>query len=300
VNQFIKELEKIGCEYSHDFPMSRYTSMRVGGMADLIVYPRNHSELIKVLNLLSSFYFQWTVLGGGSNTIVNDGGIKGVAVSTEKMRDIQILEDGKVLAEAGAVLGSVLNISLRSGLSGFEFAAGIPGTVGGGVVMNAGANGGEIKDVIENVWIWLNGKEIILSRDELKFEYRKSHLPQGSVVTKAMLKLRAGNRKESEKRVKEHLDRRSKTQPIKTSNCGSIFKNPSAEIPAGRLLDELGFKGFQIGRARFSEIHANFIVNSGGAKAADVLRLIKVAKEEAFLRRSVVLETEVKIIGEER
>jgi UDP-N-acetylmuramate dehydrogenase len=272
--------------------------MRVGGAADLIVYPKNHLELVKILNALYSFDIQWVPLGGGSNTVVRDEGIKGVVISTEKMRGIEVLESGRVVVEAGVVMGSVLNISLRAGLSGFEFAAGIPGTVGGGVVMNAGANGGEIKDVVENVWIWLSGKEMVLSGDELEFGYRESHLPEGSVVTKATLRLRAGNRKEGEKMVKEYLDKRSKSQPIKTSNCGSVFKNPSAQIPAGRLLDELGFKGFQIGGARFSEIHANFIVNSGGASAADIIKLIETVREEVFLRSGMLLETEVKIIGE--
>lgn len=299
MNRIEKELEKIGCEYKSLFSMSRYTSMRVGGLADLVVYPRSHLELMIVLNLLTSLNFPWTVLGGGSNTIIDDSGIKGVVVSTKKMREIKILGSGKIVAEAGAVLGSVLNKSIRAELSGFEFAAGIPGTVGGGVFMNAGANDGEIKDVVEKVWIWLNGKEIMLSRDELKFEYRKSYLPEGSVVTKAMFGLTRGNRKESERRVKDYLDKRSETQPITISNSGSIFKNPP-EIPAGMLLEQLGFKGYQIGRARFSEVHANFIVNSGGASASDVLKLIDAAKKEAFLRTGMLLETEVEIIGQEK
>ncbi|MBI2486859.1 MAG: UDP-N-acetylmuramate dehydrogenase [Deltaproteobacteria bacterium] len=299
MNRLVKELDKIECEYVSRFPMSRYTSMRVGGIVDLIVYPKNQSELIMVFNILRCLELDWTVLGGGSNTIIDDGGIKGVLVSTRKMRDIQILENGKVLAEAGAVLGTILNNSLRAGLSGFEFAAGIPGTVGGGIAMNAGANDGEIKDVVERVWIWLDGKEIVLSRDEINFEYRKNDLPKGSVVTRALFFLTHGNRKESEKRVKDYLDKRSKTQPITTSNSGSIFKNP-AEIPAGKLLEELGFKGFTIGGARFSELHANFIVNSGSAKASDVIRLIQMAGEEAFLRKGLLLETEVKIIGKEK
>ncbi len=299
MNRVEKELERVGCEHTRGFSMSRYTSMRVGGLADFVVYPKSNTELVMVLNLISSLNLPWTVLGGGSNTIIADNGIKGVVVSTKKMRDIKILGNGKVIAEAGAVLGSVLNKTIRAELSGFEFSAGIPGTVGGGIFMNAGANDGEIKDVVENVWIWLNGKEVMLSSDELKFEYRKSNLPEGCVVTKALFGLIPGNRKESERRVKDYLDMRSKTQPITTSNSGSIFKNPP-EIPAGKLLDQLGFKGFQIGKARFSEIHANFIVNSGGAKAADVLKLIDAAKEEAFLRSSMHLETEVKIIGQEK
>lgn len=299
MSRLVKELDKIGCEYVSRFPMSRYTSMRVGGIVDLIVYPKNQSELIMVFNILRCLELDWTVLGGGSNTIIYDEGVQGILVSTRKMRDIQILENGKVLAEAGAVLGTILNNSLRAGFSGFEFAAGIPGTVGGGIAMNAGANDGEIKDVVEKVWIWLNGKEIVLSRDEINFEYRRNDLPKGSVVTRALFCLTHGNRKESEKRVKEYLDKRSKTQPITTSNSGSIFKNPP-EIPAGKLLEELGFKGFTIGGARFSELHANFIVNSGSAKASDVIRLIQMAREEAFLRKGLLLETEVKIIGKEK
>ncbi len=299
MNRIIKELEKVGCEYERDYSMIHYTSMRVGGLADLVVFPKSQPELITVLNMLSSLDFPWTVLGGGSNTIIDDSGIRGVLISTKKMRDIRILRNGKVIAEAGAVLGSVLNKSIQGELSGFEFAAGIPGTVGGGIFMNAGANDGEIKDVVDNVWVWLNGKEISISRDELRFEYRKCFLPQGSVVTKALFGLIPGNRKESEKRVKDHLDNRGKTQPITMSNSGSIFKNPP-EIPAGMLLEQLGFKGYQIGRARFSELHANFIVNSGGASASDVLKLINEAKKEALIKSGVLLETEVKIIGLEK
>jgi UDP-N-acetylmuramate dehydrogenase len=299
MNGVIKQLEKIGCEFIRDYSMNYYTSMRVGGLTDIIVYPKNQSELTMVLNMLSSLDFPWTVLGGGSNTIIDDSGIRGVVISTKKMRDIKIVRNGKVIAEAGAVLGSVLNKSIRAELSGFEFVAGIPGTVGGGIFMNAGANDGEIKDVVEKVWIWLNGKEFLLSKDELKFEYRRSFLPQGSVVTKALFSLTPGNIKESERRVKDYLDKRNKTQPITTSNSGSIFKN-LPQIPAGMLLDQLGFKGYQIGRARFSELHANFIVNSGGASASDVLKLIDEAKQKALLKTGMLLETEVKIIGQEK
>jgi UDP-N-acetylmuramate dehydrogenase len=299
MNRVIKRLEKLRFEYTRDYSMTRYTTMRVGGLADLIIYPKSEPELMIVLNILSSLDFPWTILGGGSNTIIDDSGIKGVVISTKKMRDIKILRNGKVIAEAGVVLGTVLNKSIRAELSGFEFAAGIPGTVGGGIFMNAGANDGEIKDVVEKVWIWLNGKEILLSRDELKFEYRRSSLPEGSVVTKALFSLKPGRRKESERRVKDYLEKRSKSQPITMSNSGSIFKNPP-EIPAGMLLEQLGFKGYQIGRARFSEVHANFIVNSGGASSSDILKLIDEAREEALLKNGVLLETEVKIIGQEK
>jgi UDP-N-acetylmuramate dehydrogenase len=295
VNRVITELDKIGCEYYRMYSMKRFTSLRVGGPADLIVYPRIPDELLKILNVLSLYDMKWIVLGGGSNTVIDDVGFRGVVIVTKKLRNISILDGGGVLAETGAVMGTILNTTIRAGLTGFEFAAGIPGTVGGGVFMNAGANGGEIKDVVDRVWIWEKGKEYVLSRDDLQFEYRKSNLPEGSVVTKALFKLNQGNRDMSEKMVKEFLDKRNMTQPIKMSNTGSIFKNPP-KIAAGKLLDELGFKGLREGGAKFSEIHANFIVNSGDAKTSDVLRLIEIAKEEAFLKRRINLETEIRII----
>jgi UDP-N-acetylmuramate dehydrogenase len=295
VNRVITELDKIGCEYYRMYSMKRFTSLRVGGPADLIVYPRIPDELLKILNVLSLYDMKWIVLGGGSNTVIDDVGFRGVVIVTKKLRNISILDGGGVLAETGAVMGTILNTTIRAGLTGFEFAAGIPGTVGGGVFMNAGANGGEIKDVVDRVWIWEKGNEYVLSRDDLQFEYRKSNLPEGSVVTKALFKLNQGNRDMSEKMVKEFLDKRNMTQPIKMSNTGSIFKNPP-KIAAGKLLDELGFKGLREGGAKFSEIHANFIVNSGDAKTSDVLRLIEIAKEEAFLKRRINLETEIRII----
>lgn len=295
MNRIISELDKIGCEYYQMYSMKRFTSLRVGGPADLIVYPRIHDELLKILNLLSAHEMKWVVLGGGSNTVIGDVGFRGVVIVTKKLRNISFLNGGSVLAETGAVMGTILNATIRSGLTGFEFAAGIPGTVGGGIFMNAGANGGEIKDVVDRVWIWQNGKEYVLSRNDLQFEYRKSNLSEGGVVTKALFKLNQGNMEESEKMVKEFLDKRNKTQPIKMSNTGSIFKNP-LQIPAGKLLDELGFKGLKVGGAKFSEIHANFIVNSGHANTSDVLRLIEIAQEEVLLKRGINLETEVRII----
>ena len=297
MNSIIRGLENIGCEFIQRFPMRRFTSLRVGGIADLIVYPKTCSELINLINMLSSFKVKWVVLGAGSNTIVYDEGFRGVIIVTRKLKSIEILRDCSVIAEAGAVLGTILNKTIRVGLTGFEFAAGIPGTVGGGIFMNAGANGGEIKDVVDKVWILEEGKEHVLDRDEIRFEYRNSNLPDGSIVMRARFKLRPGDTNEIERNVRDYLYKRSITQPIKISNTGSIFKNPP-EIPAGKLLDELGFKGLKEGGASFSDIHANFIVNSGHANTSDVLRLIEIAQEHACSRRGVQLETEVKIIGD--
>ncbi|MEE9175315.1 MAG: UDP-N-acetylmuramate dehydrogenase [Thermodesulfobacteriota bacterium] len=298
MNDLIMEIETIGCTVSCLYPMKKYTWLRVGGLADLVVQPNNSSEFLELLNLLSSSNVPWVVLGEGSNTIVYDKGISGVVISTKKLKKIEIIDGTKVLAESGAILGTILNKTIKAGLTGFEFAAGIPGTVGGGIFMNAGANDGEIKDVVDTVWIWLRGEEIALSRSEIKFEYRKSHLPQGSVITKAMFKLEQGNSSESARSVKDYMTKRNLTQPIKMSNTGSIFKNPP-QIAAGQLIEELGLKGFGIGGAKFSDLHANFIVNSGNATARDVLELIETAKREALLQRGIKLETEVRVIGNE-
>ncbi len=298
MNDLIMEIETIGCTVSCLYPMKKYTWLRVGGLADLVVQPNNSGEFLELLNLLSTSNIPWVVLGEGSNTIVYDKGISGVVISTKKLKKIEIIDGTKVLAESGAILGTILNKTIKAGLTGFEFAAGIPGTVGGGIFMNAGANDGEIKDVVDTVWIWLRGEEIALSRSEIKFEYRKSHLPQGSVITKAMFKLEQGNSSESARSVKDYMTKRNLTQPIKMSNTGSIFKNPP-QIAAGQLIEELGLKGFGIGGAKFSDLHANFIVNSGNATARDVLELIETAKREALLQRGIKLETEVRVIGNE-
>jgi UDP-N-acetylmuramate dehydrogenase len=299
MNDLVREIGLIGCEIVQKYPMKKYTSLHVGGIADLVVTPNNIEEFKKLLDLLSESGVPWVVLGAGSNTIVYDAGIEGVVVSTRKLKHIEISEDNKVYAETGAVLGTILNKTVKAGLTGFEFAAGIPGTVGGGIFMNAGANGGEIKDALETVWVWLDGEEIELDGKNLKFEYRKSYLPAGSVMTRAKFGLERGNRREIECNVKEYMERRNRTQPIKMSNTGSIFKNPP-EVPAGKLLDELGFKGVGIGGARFSELHANFIVNSGSASASDVLELIEKARKEALEKRGINLEAEVRIIGKDK
>ncbi len=291
------KFEKIGCEVKSKYPMDKYTWLRVGGEADLLVTPANATQFKEALDILHSSKINWVVLGEGSNTIVYDRGITGVVLSTKKLKKIEILEDQKVTAETGVILGTILNKTVKEGLTGFEFAAGIPGTVGGGVFMNAGANEGEIKDVIDRVWVWHDGREIELLRKDIKFEYRKAHLPPRSVVLKAKFALKSGNKAQSERNVKQYMEKRNETQPITMTNTGSIFKNPP-DIAAGRLLEELGLKGYGIGGAKFSDLHANFIVNCGGASAQDVLDLIETAKKEALSKRDIKLETEVRVVGD--
>ncbi len=276
--------------------MSRFTWLRVGGNANYAIYPSSIQQLTNLISFLSKMGYPWIVLGEGSNTIILDEGIEKAVIITKKMKAIEIKDSGEIVAEAGANMGTIMNRSVRKGFAGFEFAAGIPGTIGGGVFMNAGANDSEVKDVIKKVWLFIDGKEEVVSRRELNFEYRKSNLAEGAVVMKVLIKLDRGDRKLSEKKVKDYLDKRNKTQPIKMSNTGSIFKNPDS-IAAGKLIEELGLKGYEIGGAQISELHGNFIVNRGSAKASEVLKLIDVAKENAYKLRGIILEPEVRILG---
>jgi len=289
-------LDKLRIEYVSDFPMSRFTWLRVGGKANYAIYPYSIQQLTELISFLTKMGYPWIVLGEGSNTIILDEGIEKAVIITKKMKAIEIKDSGEIVAEAGANMGTIMNRSVRKGFAGFEFAAGIPGTIGGGVFMNAGANDAEVKDVIKKVWLLIDGKEEVVSRRELNFEYRKSNLAEGAVVMKVLIKLDRSDRKLSEKKVKDYLDKRNKTQPIKMSNTGSIFKNPDS-IAAGKLIEELGLKGYEIGGAQISELHGNFIVNRGSAKASEVLKLIDVAKENAYKLRGIILEPEVRILG---
>lgn len=284
-------------EILDNYPMRKYLYIKVGGEAKRLVYPQNAKSFLELLRRCHESGEKVTVLGAGSNTIITEQGIDGVVISTRRLKEVRI--DGtRVEAECGAMLSSIMNRSIRLGLTGFEFAAGIPGTVGGSIYMNAGANGGEIKDAVKTVHIWHEGEEKELSREEINFEYRKSNLPAGAIVTKAVFELRAGDRKKSEENVRQYLAYRNRTQPVKMANTGSVFKNPPA-MSAGELLEGLGFKGLCVGGAKFSEIHANFIVNFNRAKADDIIALIEKAREAALRKRDIALEPEVEIMGRE-
>lgn len=284
-------------EMLRDYPMRNYLYLKVGGEAERLAYPRTMESFLALLSRLRAEGRKATVLGAGSNTIITERGMDGVVVSTKRLRGVRF--DGTAVeAECGAMLSSIMNNSIKRGLTGFEFAAGIPGTVGGSVYMNAGANGGEIKDAVREVYVWRGGEEVKLERSEIDFRYRKSNLPPGSVVTRAVFGLSRGDARRSERNVREYLSYRNRTQPVRMANTGSVFKNPPGES-AGRLLESLGFKGMRVGGAKFSELHANFIVNFDGARADDVIELIERAKKAALEKSSVRLEAEVEIMGRE-
>ena len=287
-----------------DEPMSRHTSMRVGGPVDALVFPGSLEELSGVFKILQSFQTPFVPIGNGTNLIVKDGGYRGVVISLKDIKSIRLTERGAaqvaLYADAGIALSEIVLLAAERSLTGMEFCAGIPGSIGGAVKMNAGAYGTEIKDTIETVDLMNGSGEIReCKRDMLKFSYRNLDLPESAIITGASFLLNRGIKKQIQDRITEIMGMRKAKHPLEYHNAGSIFKNPKGGIPAGQIIDELGLKGTQIGGAKISEKHGNFIVNVSNAKAGDILTLIDMVKNKVRQYRGIDLETEVKIIGED-
>jgi len=287
-----------------DEPMSRHTSIGVGGIADAVVWPERSEELSRIIHFLWQFQIPFIPIGNGTNLIVKDGGYKGTVISMQGLNSISLVERGpeQVLlhAGAGATLSEIVLLSEKRSLSGMEFCAGIPGSVGGAVKMNAGAWGNEIKDVVETVGLMIISGEILDSKkDDLKFVYRNLDISEGTIIVGASFLLARGVEEQIHARINEILGKRKNKHPLEYRNAGSIFKNPNRGIPAGRIIDELGLKGIQIGSAKISEKHGNFIVNLGNAKASDIIALIDMIKTKVNKERGIMLQTEVMIVGED-
>ena len=278
-------------------PLARHTSYRIGGPADLLARPDTVDELGVVLREASTAGVRVTLLGGGSNVLIGDGGMRGVVVKLGRgFRRVEWKPAG-VRAGAAVQLGRLARESAARGLAGLEHAEGIPGTVGGALFMNAGAYGGDIAGTAETVdGLDANGSPLRLGRETLAFTYRRAHLPAGFVVTAVSF----GLRPEGPDAVRARLDvvrsRRVASQPQGQPNAGSIFKNPPGDH-AGRLIEAAGLKGRRVGGARFSERHANFIVNEGRARATDVQVLMAIAQRAVWERSGVWLEPEVRLVG---
>ena len=278
-------------------PLARYTSFRIGGPADLLVLPDTADELAHVLASAAACGTRVTLLGGGSNVLVGDGGMRGVVVKLG--RGFARIDWDLIPIRAGAAvqLGRLARAAVARGLAGLEYAEGIPGTVGGALFMNAGAYGGELAPAVESVeGLGRDGRAFALPGRELVFGYRHSALPPGFVVTAVRLRLRRDESDQVRNRMDEARTRRTAAQPHGGANAGSIFKNPNGDH-AGRLIEIAGLKGTRAGRARISERHANFIVNEGGARAADVKALMDVAQRVVWERSGVWLEPEVQLVG---
>lgn len=279
-------------------PMSRHTTFRVGGPADLMYFPASSSQLVKALSAAGERQIPVLVMGNGSNMIVRDGGIRGlVIVLGERFSQISI--EGEILsAQAGASMARVAAAAQASSLSGLEFASGIPGTLGGGCAMNAGAYGGQLSDVLVDAEVYLNGEIRTLSREELQMGYRTTlPLREGGIVLSARFKLTPDDGEAIMARMKDLNARRRDKQPLNFPSAGSTFKRPEGYF-AGALIEQAGLKGRTVGGAQVSEKHAGFIVNIGGATAKDITDLIALVQEEVLRASGVRLETEVRIIGE--
>ncbi len=287
-----------------DVPMKDYTSLKIGGTADVMAFPKDESDLMKVIGFASHKGFHVFVIGKGTNLLVRDNGIRGVVINiSEGFKDISWLEDEHprvgVEAGSGVKIAELANLCIDRGISGLEFGAGIPGTVGGAVFMNAGAYGSEMKDVVEKVEaIGLDGQKYAFDNASLKFSYRRCEIPADMIIAKAYFKLKKDDQEEIKKRIREFKERRKATQSINLPNAGSIFKNPEG-LSAGRLIDEAGLKGTIIGGAQISEVHGNYIVNIGGATAMDVLTLIAMVRDKVFKTKGILLEIEIKVVGED-
>ena len=281
-----------------DEPMSKHTTLRVGGPADVYVEPANETDLASVLKFCSERAVNFFILGRGSYLIVRDGGFRGVVICLSSPEFSRVTIDGtRIRAGAGAKQKTVAVEAKRNGLTGVEFLEGIPGSIGGALRMNAGAMGGEAFNAVESVRVMdFSGNIRELTPAEMSVAYRCCATLKNQIALGAVFQCRPEPREEIEARMKIYNEKRWSSQPAAPS-AGCMFKNP-ATIPAGRLIDELGLKNTKVGAARISQEHGNFLVNDGGATAKDVLELISLLKARAKAERGIELHTEVEVIGE--
>ncbi len=288
-----------GFEVIQNAPMRDYTTLRLGGPADWLAFPANREEILALYREAERNGLPVTVIGRGSNLLVLDGGIRGLVIRVEKnMKDIRT-EGNRITAQAGALLSAVANAAARAGLTGLEFASGIPGTVGGGTVMNAGAYGGELGNVIVRVdGVTPDGKALSLSREDMKFGYRSSAAGElGLIVTDVTFELEPGEEEAIRARMAELNARRAEKQPLDQPSAGSAFKRPEGYY-ASALIDQCGLKGYSVGSTRVSEKHAGFLINTGES-SADFLALMRHVQKVVEERAGVRLEPEIRVLGEE-
>ncbi|MCJ2145519.1 MULTISPECIES: UDP-N-acetylmuramate dehydrogenase [Bacillus] len=300
VIQELKELE-VGKVLENE-PLSNHTTIKIGGPADVLVVPKNIQAVKDTMKVIKKHGVKWTAIGRGSNLLVLDEGIRGVVIKLGQGLDHMEIDGEQVTVGGGySVVRLATGIS-KKGLSGLEFAAGIPGSVGGAVYMNAGAHGSDISKVLVKALILFEDGTIDwLTNEEMTFSYRTSILQneRPGICLEAVLQLEQKERDEIVAQMQKNKDYRKETQPVSNPCAGSIFRNPLPEH-AGRLVEEAGLKGYQIGGAKVSEMHGNFIVNAGGATAKDVLDLIAFIQKTIKEKYDIDMHTEVEIIGEKR
>ena len=285
---------------AHDEPMSRHTSFRIGGPAARMAFPVKAEQVVLLQGLAEACEVKTLVIGNGTNLLVADEGLDCLVIDTSEMNVIRIEEDGVTLtADAGVSLARLADFACKQGLTGLEFAHGIPGTLGGAVCMNAGAYGGEMKQVITTVVLMDPAEGIrVLSGEEMQFGYRRSllnDLPE-AIVLSASVKLEQGDPEAIRGTMRELMGKRKASQPLEWPSAGSTFKRPEGYFAAA-LIDKCGLKGFTVGGAQVSEKHAGFVINQGGATCADVLELMRQVQQRVYDEKGVRLEPEVRIVG---
>jgi len=279
--------------------LSNFTTWRIGGPAEWIAQPKSYEEIKYLINWIKEKEVPCNVIGAGSNLLINDKGIKGLSLCMRNFKGIQIDKStGIIEVLGGEMLPTLARKAAAIGLHGLEWAIGIPGTVGGAVVMNAGAQKHCISNYVESVTtLSLTGEYKVIKGKDLDFGYRYSLLQnENLIVLSARLKLVSGHAKKIRQVTNENLNHRLKTQPYKAQTCGSVFRNPEP-LKAAKLIEELGLKGFRFGGAEISEIHSNFIINANKASSCDVRALIQYIQEKVFNSYGILLETEVKLCG---
>lgn len=298
---FYEELKNIISEdrIKKDEPMKSHTTFRIGGPARYFVIPETKEEIKAVIECCKKADMPYYILGNGSNLLVSDKGFEGVVIQIFKNMNQISLEGEVITAQAGAILSSIANKALEAELAGFEFAAGIPGTLGGACVMNAGAYGGEMKDVLVNVLVLTqDGEFLTIPKEELELGYRTSVIAKKEyVVLEAVIRLEKGDKAAIKARMEELKVQRTTKQPLEYPSAGSTFKRPEGHF-AGKLIQDAGLRGFQVGGAQVSEKHCGFVINKDQATAADVAELMRQVSLKVKEQFGVELEAEVKRLGE--
>lgn len=295
---FINKLKNICADIIENEPMNKRTTFRTGGAAEIFAEPKSEDEICAIIKLCRSENVPYMFIGNGSNLLVSDNGIGGVVIHIGNNLANAYVEGDTITAQSGILLSRLANTAKQNSLSGMEFASGIPGTLGGAIFMNAGAYGGEMKDIVLSVtYADENGDIRTISGNEADFGYRHSIFSdRGCAVLKCTIKLEKGDTEQISALMKDYTKRRNEKQPIDMPSAGSTFKRPEGYF-AGQLIENAGLKGTSVGGAQVSEKHAGFIVNKGGATSSDVVKLIELVKTKVFENSGVMLEPEVKIIG---
>ena len=297
----IKNIEDVlqSSEVLYNEPLRNYSFTKTGGNAEILVKINNEKDLQNVIAYSNENNIELTILGNGSNVLISDNGIQGIVALTSDMNDIELLEGDVISCYAGLTLKELTDFCIENSLTNLEFSCGIPGSVGGAIFMNAGAYGGEMKEVVQKVEVFTkNGEKKIYTNEQMEFSYRHSIIQETKeIISKVYFQMKKGNKEEIVSKVEELNKMRSDKQPLECPSCGSVFKRPEGYF-AGKLIQDAGLQGLTVGGAQVSKKHAGFMVNINSATCEDYKNLIKEVQKKVLEDSGVELECEVKILGE--